>query len=481
MAAEARTSHRAGSRSRAEEARRSVRDVERPLATEDLFFSTTDAKGIITSGNRVFERVSGYSLQEMVGRAHNIVRHPDMPRSVFQLLWDTLDAGSPIAAYVKNRTADGAFYWVLASVVPVQGGYLSVRLAPGSEQFSAARGLYAELRALEQEIEGDDLRLRKDAIAASGDLLLQRLHEAGFGDYPAFMNAALPAEVARRAGRLPVGHDRALASRCGDAHPVIAEMLGNYEAFSAFLAGLIADLTSYSAVGRLLAEHSAYLHRMGDDVRLFALNAQIGASRLGDEGAALDAVARLLTEQSQATSPLVATVAQHAAAAVSEIETMTFQLALSTLQAEMVAVFAAEICEHEDVHNVAGTNLLRLSEALLTGSNRTFTALETAAAKLDQVLAHAQQISAGIGRLARLSLNGRIELATVPDAGTIGSLFSDVERQVIDARARLRQFDSIRQTAADLRAAAGDEAMHIAQALHAGAGRLAEDSAATVE
>ena len=72
--------------------------TEQPFDVGELFFSATDRKGIITSGNRVFVRVSGYERDELVGRAHNVVRHPDMPRAVFQILWDYLEAGRPIAA-----------------------------------------------------------------------------------------------------------------------------------------------------------------------------------------------------------------------------------------------------------------------------------------------------------------------------------------------------------------------------------------------
>ena len=122
-------------RARATIAKSAARNVERPLKAHELFFSTTNAKGVITSGNDVFSHASGYPLDEMIGKAHNIVRHPDMPRAVFQLLWDTISAGQPLAAYVKNRTSDDAYYWVLASVVPISDGYLSVRLAPAGEHF----------------------------------------------------------------------------------------------------------------------------------------------------------------------------------------------------------------------------------------------------------------------------------------------------------------------------------------------------------
>ena len=109
------------------------------LSDDDLFFSTTDRKGIITAGNDVFERVSGYPLDVLVGANHNILRHSDMPRAVFWLLWDTIEAGDAIAAYVKNRTADGAFYWVMATVVPVARRLPVVRLPPTTELFTAAQ------------------------------------------------------------------------------------------------------------------------------------------------------------------------------------------------------------------------------------------------------------------------------------------------------------------------------------------------------
>ncbi len=449
-------------------------DRERRFADGELFFSTTDAKGLITAGNRVFERVSGYSLDELIGRAHNIVRHPDMPRAVFQVLWDTIGAGQPVAAYVKNRAKDGSYYWVLASVAPIAGGYLSVRLAPGGEHFAMAKAVYEQLVALEREIEGDDVRQRKHSIEASVSRCGELLAEAGYPDYYAFMRAALSAEVARRASRLPADHQRALETCPENAPRGVSEILAAYASISEFLAGLVTDLSRYADVGRALGEHSSYLRAMGDDVRLFALNAQIGASRLGEQGAALDAVARLLTEQSQATSPLVATVAERAANAVHEIEEMTFQLSLSTIQAETIAVFAHELADEQEIQQTTARNMVGLADALQRGSDRTFAALKSVAQELGEVIEHVGHVGVGIDRLARLALNGRVELASVPDAGSISTLFSDVERQVIEARARLGEFSVIEDAAHDLDRAAGSEAMHVAGSLHDIALALAE-------
>jgi aerotaxis receptor len=448
------------------------RGLERRLSDTELFFSTTDPKGVITAGNRVFETVSGYPLDELIGRAHNVVRHPDMPRAVFQLLWDTIGAGDPVAAYVQNQAKDGAYYWVLASVVPIAGGYLSVRLPPGGEHFAIAKTLYRELVALERKTEGSDVRQRKASITASVALLGQRLTQAGYADYRAFMHAALPAEVARRAARLPDSHHQALATTPKQSSQAVVEILAAYRSLSEFLADLVTDLAHYAKVGQALAQQSSYLKTMGDEVELFALNAQIGASRLGEQGAALDAVARLLTEQSQATSPLVATVVQQASSAVSEIEEMIFQLALSTVQAEMIAVFAHEIADEPTVSQSTSVNMIALADALQRGSDRTFAALAAVAQTLSSVVQHTEHVRTGIDRLARLSLNGRVELASVPDAGSISTLFSDVESQVIDARSRLTEFAEIQQSASELQRAANHDAMHAAKRLRKSAQTL---------
>ncbi len=413
------------------------RDVERQLGDGDLFFSTTDRKGIITAGNDVFERVSGYSLDVLVGANHNILRHSDMPRSVFWLLWDTIGRGDAIAAYVKNRTADGAFYWVMGTVVPVPGGYLSVRVPPTTELFTAAKSIYAELLAVEQAVEGDDVRQRKPSIAAGAARLGEILPTAGFEDYGAFMRHALPAEVAARAARLPDEHRRRLATVPVGAPAGVPEILEAYSMLSEFLGSLVGDLSRYAALGRTLGEHSQYLREMGDDVRLYAVNAQIGASRLGEHGAALDAVARLLTEQSQATSPLVANVAERAGAAVRDLDEMAFELSISAIQAEMVAVFAHQIAGSPEAAATHAKSMLALTDALNRGSERTFASFGSVAQRLSEVFSYVTQVGSGISRLARLSLNGRVELASVPDAGSISTLFSDVERQVGDARARL--------------------------------------------
>lgn len=95
-----------------------------PSASETFFdeseiiVSKTDRKGRLTYTNQTFCRLAGYTEAELLGQPHSIVRHPDMPRAIFKLLWDAITGGREVFAYVKNLAKDGSFYWVFAHVTP---------------------------------------------------------------------------------------------------------------------------------------------------------------------------------------------------------------------------------------------------------------------------------------------------------------------------------------------------------------------------
>ena len=109
--------------------------------------SETDAKGIIKFANEDFCKVAGYTLEELVGKPHKVVRHKDMPKKAFKSLWDTVQRGEIWTGYVKNATKDGGYYWVFATVYPFESsdgtqGYLSCRRKPTSEEIEKAQRLY---------------------------------------------------------------------------------------------------------------------------------------------------------------------------------------------------------------------------------------------------------------------------------------------------------------------------------------------------
>jgi PAS domain S-box-containing protein len=135
-------------------------DTERTFAEDDIIVSKTDAKGIITYANKVFLDIADYEEEEVLGQPHNLIRHPDMPRCIFKLLWDTLQAGSEIFAYVKNMTKHGDFYWVFAHVTPsfdASGtitGYHSNRRVPRREALAVIEPVYKDLLATEAAASG---------------------------------------------------------------------------------------------------------------------------------------------------------------------------------------------------------------------------------------------------------------------------------------------------------------------------------------
>jgi PAS domain S-box-containing protein len=129
---------------------------ERTFSPDELIVSKTDPRGVITYANDVFLRVSRYSRSEVVGKPHNIIRHPEMPKAVYKLLWDTLARKREIFAYINNLAADGAHYWVLAHVTPSYGydgsviGYHSNRRSPSPAAVEQMAPLYEELLAEER-------------------------------------------------------------------------------------------------------------------------------------------------------------------------------------------------------------------------------------------------------------------------------------------------------------------------------------------
>ncbi|MEU4422593.1 PAS domain-containing protein [Actinoplanes sp. NPDC024001] len=154
--------------------------VERTFGENEMIVTKTDQRGVITYANELFLRISALREDEAVGRPHNVIRHPDMPRAVFKLLWDVLAERREIFAYVLNLAADGAHYWVLAHVTPSYDssgrviGYHSNRRRPSPAAISAVSELYTRLRTVEARENHT-----KAAVEAGWQALQNELRERG--------------------------------------------------------------------------------------------------------------------------------------------------------------------------------------------------------------------------------------------------------------------------------------------------------------
>lgn len=131
--------------------------IETQVPKEKLIISRTNLSGIITYANEIFAEISGYSIEELVGQPHNIVRHPDMPKSVFENLWATIKKEEIWKGYVKNLRSDGGYYWVYAEV---SGVYRDGKLI---EYKSLRSPVDTSVKILFQE-KYDDLRAQEEGV-----------------------------------------------------------------------------------------------------------------------------------------------------------------------------------------------------------------------------------------------------------------------------------------------------------------------------
>ncbi len=250
-----------------------------PFGIEEIFFSRTDKRGKILFGNSIFQRVSGYSWEELRQKPHNVIRHPDMPRAIFWLMWDTIKKGEPFGAYVKNRTKDGGFYWVYAIVTPTQDGYLSVRIKPGAPTLQLIEKEYATLLTAEK-----DPNLKP---AESAQFFVYRLWEFGFQDHGTFAANALAQEIKARDTQMGRASTSAAVQFAAVADAARNLMLQANKALSDYRAQRLVPLNLRLQAAQLGAGGSTIA---SISTTYSALSGEIGA----DIGAFVDAGSHLL-------------------------------------------------------------------------------------------------------------------------------------------------------------------------------------------
>jgi PAS domain S-box-containing protein len=130
-------------------------DVEHEVRSVDIIVSKGDEKGDVTYANPIFFKLAGYTQSELLEKPHSLIRHPDMPKIIFKFLWNNLQSGKDVKAFVKNLTKDGGFYWVLAHVRVANNpdgsfrNYVSTRKGMSASARTVIEPLYAELLTAE--------------------------------------------------------------------------------------------------------------------------------------------------------------------------------------------------------------------------------------------------------------------------------------------------------------------------------------------
>jgi len=446
------------------------------VAPTEMFFSTTDLKGLITDANSVFVRLSRYPLRSLLNAPHSIIRHPDMPGGAFEAMWLTLTAGDPFCAYVDNLAADGSRYTVFATVTPLtqNGGYLSVRTRPlCTDLLDTVRAMYRVARPKEWAARREGASAHQAAVLGLADLAAQ-IEAAGIGTYLDVMHLILPAEVEARTAA-GVGIPR----RAGTGGPV---------------GRILSSATELSDVLGGWSERQEELASVADD--LVAAQLSLGASM--DE--ALDAANQFRDAAAVQTgfSPALMTIdlwAQMMGVIVEVVDDLAdglatlrnscrstrFRVALAQLHDEAVGQFAAEISDgglEPALAARAGSSIVMLCRAMSEGFELTRAEMRRNAELADKTAELIANASGLIAMPTELIESWHNQVAGRDDA-TVAALIPKVEEQIRAARQSLDMLASLGERCSRVAVPYATEAADLAlEAIRREAAALSSDPVA---
>jgi aerotaxis receptor len=417
---------------------------EQSLRAGDHLISTTDLKGIITSANDTFVAISGFSRDELVGRAHNVVRHPDMPAQAFEQLWQALKQGRPWMGLVKNRCKNGDHYYVDAYVTPIVDGdrvtgYQSVRSCPSREAVERAERIYRSLR---------DNRATPLAALAPANMTVatKALLLAPLVALPAIVGAALGGSwpvalltllLAAGAGLLLVQPLRALAERSralfddplarriysGRADEVgqLDVVLQALKARERTILCRIAEAAG--TVARVAEETAVAVEQTTAGVRRQQLELDQVATAMNEMTATVHEVARNAEETARSSQEVLGQTAngnRQVNRAVADIEALSAAVADATRVIEKLQAESQRIGSVVDViSNIASeTNLLALNAAIEAArAGEQGRGFAVVADEVRNLASHTQKSTDEIQQMVRQMQQSSTEAVAVMQAG----------------------------------------------------------------
>jgi PAS fold len=434
------------------------RNEEREFKFSELFFSTTDQKGIIRSGNRVFSRIAGYPLSGLRDQPHNIIRHPEMPQCAFRLVWDYLNQDKVVAAYVKNMAADGCYYWVMALIMPCQDGYLSIRLKPSSDFFPIVQNVYKDILEVEKSAQSAGMS-SKDIMNSGSERLLELLEGLGFSTYDKFMWAAISAEMTARESRRTKEDTQNPTEKLPppDTHPAdnqdhhdrLTTAMRYCQKLDNQLGHLFSRLDTFSQFGDQIASKTEFILRLGAEIRLLSINAEVQSAKLGDTGAVLSVVAANLGTHSDTGTHTISRLNDRLDEIAPIISGLVFNAIASKLKIEMATHFIQEILadsHHDDAeddtpdHAELQANVALLIQSFLETARGITSSLNQLHASLEKVDQEAGRMSKFIRTLSVINLAGKIETARSETAQAFTTIFEQVQAQTQKADSEIVGF-----------------------------------------
>ncbi len=355
---------------------------EAAFQIHEMFYTRTDKRGVIQEANSVFRRISGFLWEEIKGAPHKIVRHPDMPKGVFHLFWDRLKEDKPVVAYVKNRSKEGRYYWVLALSWPTENGYMSVRIKPTGALFEKIPALYAELLAEEKAgLSPED----------SAQRLLEKLAGMGFRNYECFMASALAQETGARA-----------------------------EARGLALSQVQARFREMYDTVRKIGEETARMTRVIHAIRTVPMNMRILASRLENAGGPISAISvnygSMLDEMATWVREFVDGDSSTYARIHDSIQQGQFLVCAAALQREMSQNFEEDMAGAKDA-SLLHQDRARLRDEAKDFDNMVALALKTVESEVSRLSRSVLDMKRYVTGLSSTRMMCKIESAALDGSG----------------------------------------------------------------
>ena len=412
--------------------------AEHGFSADEIFFSTTDARGVITQANSVFVRLSHHPRSELVGAPHNVIRHPDMPGGAFKLVWDTLEAGRPVCAYTKNLAANGSASWVFATITPLDDGYLSVRSKPIRDDLrSAVAEMYDEARAVERAARAHE-GLSAAAAAERGlAVLAARVGAAGFASYQDFMEYALPAEVLGLAAA-----SSGFPSRPG-AGGDLAAVLGLAADVDRELDSLVGRLDGYREQAEVLTDAVDRTEAITGELGRSVEAAERAAEQVGDRLPVFANTTRMIRKQASLAQSELGGLARALGELGRGVCDLRFRIALAKLQNDQLGAFLVELIDGVPDLEAARPAMGPLSRAVEEGVVAATDALADVQRRTAQ-LADDLSASREALRLAQSLLGTwRMLVGRYRISGQLSDLLPQVEQQVEAGTRALGELDAL--------------------------------------
>lgn len=378
--------------------------AESPFNFEELFFSRTNLKGIIESGNSVFQRVSQYDWDEILKKPHSLIRHPAMPRGVFHLFWETILSGKPIGAYVVNLAKDGTHYWVYALAMPIEGGFVSIRLKPSSAIFQVVKEKYADLLEIE--------KTKKIIPKESQKNLLETIASLGFHSYQQFMTEALTQELESRQKSISLPPIKALS-----------------------------QLREVLAMGTQLQKKCDDIFEAYSKSILVPLNLEVQAARIGQEAAPIAVISSQYEGLAKQIREEIKKIVGASRLVQEKVGNCQFEICNSLLQQEMFSFFRDEDRPSPIQKEVEMNHLEKLSRDGIGKAKQSLVEVDFEFGKFRTIYEEVRKLSTA---LEIVSISGKIEAAKIKQSsGALEGLLSDLVEFKTALKNSLKEIDTI--------------------------------------